>query len=175
MPERREVRDRKRMSRQARARSTAETEVDSIGRLPVGAPADRTVNSDPRLGRLMLPLRLFLGVTFIYAGLVKLLDPSFLDPTAAASMVAQLHAFARDSPLAPLINAVAIPFATPVGLLIALGELAVGVGAITGLAGRPAAWGGCLISGLFFLTASWGTSPYFYGPPPSSRSSASAT
>lgn len=120
--------------------------------------------SDQRLGRLMLPLRLFLGITFVYAGLIKLLDPSFLDPSAPGSMVAQLHAFARDSPLAPLIDAIGIPFATPVGLLMAFGELAVGVGAITGFTGALAAWGGFAISMLFVLTASWGTHPYFYGP-----------
>jgi thiosulfate dehydrogenase [quinone] large subunit len=120
--------------------------------------------TNQQLGRLMLPLRVFLGVTFVYAGLVKLLDPSFLDPAAPGSMVAQLHAFARTSPLAPLIDAVGIPLATPIGLLIAVGELGVGIGALTGLAARLAAWGGFAISMLFFLTASWGTSPYFYGP-----------
>ena len=119
---------------------------------------------DRRLGRLMLPLRLFLGVTFVYAGLVKLLDPAFLDPTAPGSLVAQLHAFQRASPLAPLIAAVGIPLATPIGLLIALGELAAGMGALTGLAPRLAAWSGFAISILFFLTASWATTPYFYGP-----------
>jgi len=112
----------------------------------------------------MLPLRVFLGVTFVYAGLVKLVDPAFLDPTAHGSLVDQLHSFARDSPLAPLITAIGIPLAVPIGLLIAVGELAVGLGALTGLAAPLAAWGGFVISALFFLTASWGIHPYFYGP-----------
>jgi thiosulfate dehydrogenase (quinone) large subunit len=131
-----------------------------------GQPA-RTPDSaaaDVRLGRVMLPLRVFLGVTFIYAGLVKLVDPSFLDASAPGSLVEQLHAFARDSPLAPLITMIAIPLAVPMGLLIAVGEVAVGLGALLGLAGRLAAWGGVTISVLFFLTASWATHPYFYGP-----------
>lgn len=119
---------------------------------------------DARLGRLLLPLRVFLGVTFIYAGLVKLADPTFLDPGAPGSLVEQLHAFARDSPLSPLITAIAIPLAAPIGLSIALGELAVGLGALFGLAARAAAWAGFAISVLFFLTASWATHPYFYGP-----------
>ena len=120
--------------------------------------------TQPALGRLMLPLRLFLGLTFVYAGLVKLVDPAFLDPSAPGSLVEQLHLFARDSPLAPLITTIAIPLAVPIGLLIAIGEVAVGLGALLGLAGRLAAWGGFAISVLFFLTASWATSPYFYGP-----------
>ena len=64
----------------------------------------------------MLPLRVFLGVTFVYAGLVKLADPAFLDSAAAGSLVEQLHGFARDSPLAPLITTIAIPLATPIGV-----------------------------------------------------------
>lgn len=116
------------------------------------------------LGARMLPLRLFLGVTFVYAGLVKLVDPSFLDAGAPGSLVTQLQAFARDSPLAPLITAIAIPYAGPIGLVIAVGEIVVGLGALLGLAARWAAWGGFAISILFFLTASWGTHPYFYGP-----------
>ena len=125
---------------------------------PAGLIEGRTI------GRVMLPLRVFLGVTFVYAGIVKLADPAFLDPGATGSLVAQLHAFARDSPLAPLITTIAIPLATPIGLLIALGEIAVGLGALLGLCGRLAAWGGFTISMLFFLTASWATRPYFYGP-----------
>ncbi len=157
------------MPRQKRRSRTVPATIERVpvqptqpsGRRPIAPPAAAI---DLRLGRLMLPLRVFLGVTFVYAGLVKLVDPSFLDPTAHGSLVDQLQSFARDSPLAPLITAIAIPFAVPIGLLIALGELAVGAGAITGLAAPLPAWGGFSISALFFLTASWATHPYFYGP-----------
>jgi thiosulfate dehydrogenase [quinone] large subunit len=130
------------------------------------APANPPAEAIDRrtLGRVMLPLRVFLGVTFVYAGLVKLADPAFLDSAAAGSLVEQLHGFARDSPLAPLITTIAIPLATPIGVLIAVGEIAVGLGALLGLCGRLTAWGGFTISALFFLTASWATRPYFYGP-----------
>ena len=33
-------------------------------------------------GAALLPLRLFLGVTFVYAGVQKLSDPGFLHPGA---------------------------------------------------------------------------------------------
>lgn len=117
-----------------------------------------------RVGWLILPLRIFFGITFLYAGLDKLLDPTFLDPNAPGSIVAQMHAFALHSPLAPLVTAIGIPFAVPLGLLIAIGEIGVGLGALTGIGFRLAAVGGFLISTLFWLTASWTDTPYFYGP-----------
>src|SRR3954467_8848219 len=52
----------------------------------------------------LLPIRAFFGVTFVYAGIDKLLDPAFLDPTSPGSITAQLQAFARVSPLAPLVR-----------------------------------------------------------------------
>ena len=123
-----------------------------------------TPAADRRIGLLMLPLRLFLGATFLYAGLVKLLDPTFLDPSSPTSIVAQLQGFERASPLAPLIGLIGVPFAVPIGLAMALAEIAIGLGALTGIAGRLVAVGGFGVSILFWLTASWSTTPYFYGP-----------
>ena len=93
----------------------------------------------------------------------KFLDPSFFDAASPASIFGQLTEFARVSPLAPLVRIVE-PFALPLGLLIALAEIAIGLGALTGLAFRLSAMGGALLSLLFFLTASWTTHPYYYGP-----------
>jgi thiosulfate dehydrogenase [quinone] large subunit len=50
------------------------------------------------------------------------------------------------------------------GLLIALAELAVGVGTLLGLLSRAAAVGGLLLALSFFLTVSWNTRPYYFGP-----------
>jgi thiosulfate dehydrogenase [quinone] large subunit len=113
--------------------------------------------------RALLPVRFFFGLTFLYAGIDKLVDPAFFNSASASGIVAQLAAFARVSPLSPLIHLVQ-PLAIPIGLLIALGEIAIGVGALTGLAFRLAAAGGAAVSFLFFLTASWTTHPYYYGP-----------
>ena len=116
----------------------------------------------------LLPLRLFLGVTFVYAGLDKLLDPTFFDPASPGSIQAQLSEFARMSPIAFLVRPVE-PFAVLIGYAIALAEVAVGVGALTGLAFRLAAAMGAALSILFWLTASWTTHPYFYRPRPPVR------
>ncbi len=111
----------------------------------------------------LLPLRIFLGVTFLYAGLDKLLDPSFLDPASPNGIRAQLEGFVHVSPLAPLIQAVALPFPVAIGALMALGEIAVGLGALTGIAYRLAAVGGAVISFTLLLTASWTVRPFYLG------------
>jgi thiosulfate dehydrogenase [quinone] large subunit len=110
----------------------------------------------------LLPVRFFFGATFLWAGLDKLIDPAFLDPTGSTSLHAQLVAFERFSPLGGLIGA-ALPFASIIGLLIAVAEIGIGIGVLSGLAFRVAAVGGALLSLLFWLTASWATHPYYYG------------
>lgn len=113
--------------------------------------------------RALLPIRFFFGATFVYAGLDKIVDPSFLDPNSPTSITAQLAAFTRTSPLTFLIKPME-PMAVLIGLLIALAEIAVGLGALSGLLFRLAATCGALLSFMFFLTASWATHPYYYGP-----------
>jgi thiosulfate dehydrogenase [quinone] large subunit len=111
---------------------------------------------------LLLPLRGFLGVTFCYAGLQKLANPAYLDPNSPTSVAAQMHALRHSSPIGPLL-ALSQHAPTLVGVLIAIGELAVGVGTLFGIYSRFAAAGGALLSLTFFLTVSWGTTPYYYG------------
>ena len=120
--------------------------------------------SRPSVGAAaLLPLRLFLGATFVYAGLDKILDQRFLDPASPTSIQSQFTIFERTSPLAPLVQ-LAEPLAVPLGVLIALGEIAVGLGALTGLAYRLSALGGFFFGVMFFLTASWTTHPFYFGP-----------
>jgi thiosulfate dehydrogenase (quinone) large subunit len=112
----------------------------------------------------VVPIRFFFGFTFLYAGLDKLLDPAFFDPSSPSGIHAQLEGFVRMSPLAPLVQAFALPFPALMGGLIAIGEVAVGLGALTGVLFRLAAFGGVLLSLLFFMTASWTVRPYYFGP-----------
>lgn len=113
-------------------------------------------------GWLLLPLRGFLAVTFCYAGLQKLANPTYLDPHNRASVVGQMQVLQHTSPIGPLLG-LSLHAPTLVGLLIAFGELAVGVGVLLGLWTRLAAVGGMLLSLTFFLTVSWTTTPYYYG------------
>ncbi|MFB7128851.1 DoxX family membrane protein [Kitasatospora xanthocidica] len=112
----------------------------------------------------LLPLRLFLGVTFVYAALDKLSDAHFLagagDP---ASFVSQTQAAkAGGSPISFLLGP-ALDHPTLFALAIAFGELAVGLGTLVGLWGRAAALGGALLNLSLWLTVSWSVSPYYLG------------
>jgi thiosulfate dehydrogenase [quinone] large subunit len=113
-------------------------------------------------GWVLLPLRLMLGATFLFAGLQKLADPNFLDPAHPSSIQRQLATFRGTSPIGPLLGPVA-EHAVAFGVLTALAEIAVGLGTLLGLYARVAALGGFLLSTSFFLTVSWGTRPYYYG------------
>lgn len=113
-------------------------------------------------GWVLLPARLFLGGTFLFAGLQKLADPNFLDAGHPTSIQSQLASFRAASPIGSLLGPVA-DHAVAFGVLIAVAEVAVGLGMLLGLWARVAAFGGLLLSTLFFLTVSWGTRPYYYG------------
>jgi len=101
-------------------------------------------------------------VTFTYAALQKLTNRFFFNAANPGSIQAQLHASITASPIAPLVR-VATHAPVLVGILIAFGELAVGLGTLVGLFGRVAAAGGMALSFILFLTVSFNTTPYFYG------------
>ncbi|MFB7912347.1 DoxX family protein [Streptomyces sp. NPDC056061] len=110
----------------------------------------------------LLPLRIFLGATFLYAGLDKLTDSSFLRASGDGSIGATMHAI-RDSSAIPALVDLALKAPVGFGYAIAVGELLVGVGTLIGLWGRLAALGGALISLSLWLTMSWQTTPYYLG------------
>jgi thiosulfate dehydrogenase [quinone] large subunit len=113
-------------------------------------------------GWLLMPLRMFLGVTFTFAGLQKLADPSFFNASSPASVQHQMSLLAGTSPIGPLVR-LSLHAGFLTGLLIAVAELAVGIGTLLGLRARLAAAGGALLALTFFLTVSWNTTPYYYG------------
>lgn len=120
---------------------------------------------DRAITAALLPLRLFIGATFVYAGLDKLTDPTFFDHTAPTSIGQQMAGYVHTgSPLSWLLTNLAIPHATFFGALIALGELWVGLATLAGLLTRLAALGGLALSLTFYLTSSWAIRPYFMGP-----------
>ncbi|MGR3936415.1 DoxX family protein [Streptomyces sp. BRA346] len=110
----------------------------------------------------LLPLRIFLGVTFVYAGIDKLTDSAFLADSGAGS-IGQLMSQVRDTSAVPWLVDQALNAPSTFGYVIAFGELAVGLGTLFGLLTRLAALGGALISLSLWLTVSWQTEPYYYG------------
>jgi thiosulfate dehydrogenase [quinone] large subunit len=141
--------------------SSAKDDAEALGperRLPFKAPVRAWALSEWAL----VPLRLFLGATFLYAGLQKLANPNFFRRNSPISIQSQLIAATHTSPLSGLLVHVE-GIAKPIGLVIAFGEIAVGVGTLVGLWSRVAALGGLLLSLSLFLTVSFHASPYFTG------------
>ncbi|MFK0254216.1 DoxX family protein [Streptomyces sp. NPDC090445] len=110
----------------------------------------------------LLPLRVFLGVTFVYAGLDKLTDPAFLSASGPGS-IGEVMRGVRDTSAIP--GLVDLALLSPVGfaVLLAVAETAVGLAVLAGLLTRLAAAGGALISLSLWLTVSWQVTPYYYG------------
>ena len=112
----------------------------------------------------LFPLRLFLGVTFVYAGVQKLSDPGFLHSGAPTYIGTQLEGFANGTPGGFVLRTFAIPHPTLAGAGVAITEILIGLLVTAGLFTRIAAAAGMSLNFLLFLTASWNTTPYFLGP-----------
>ncbi|MFI7010244.1 DoxX family protein [Streptomyces sp. NPDC050145] len=110
----------------------------------------------------LLPLRIFLGVTFIYASFDKLTDSAFFKSNGPGSIGAQMHGV-RDISAFPELVDLALKSPPAFGYAIAFGELAVGIGTLLGILARVAALGGAAISLSLWLTVSWATEPYYLG------------
>lgn len=130
-------------------------------------PATETIPAADRAswipGYVLLPLRLFLGITFVYAGVQKITDPHFFHKGTPDYIGNQIIGFAHGSPLHDILMHQVLSHAVLFGWVVALGEIAIGLGTLVGFLLRPAAFFGAVLSFLFFLTASWHVFPYFYG------------
>ena len=114
---------------------------------------------------VMRVLRLFLGGTFLYAGIYKALDVTFLDPTSSGYIGEQLKAFATSSPISFLLTPM-IDHASIIGWTTMLAEFAIGIAVLAGLWMFPAAIGGALLSLTLWLSSSWNVQPYFLASDP---------
>lgn len=125
---------------------------------PAAGPA-----SNQWLAYATLPLRFFLGVTFIYAGLQKVADAGFLQPGSSTYIGTQLQAYAATSPIGFFVQAFGLATPQLTGIVVIAAELAIGILVTAGVATRWAAAAGALVNFAFFLTASWSVQPYFLG------------
>src|SRR5439155_5721949 len=120
--------------------------------------------STPTLpGWAILPLRLFLGVSFLSAGLDKLGDPAFLDPAARDYIGRQIARFAPGTPLEGFLTNFAVPNADLFGVMVMGGELCIAIGVLLGLLTRFSAFMGMLLNLTFFLSATWDVRPFYFG------------
>ena len=105
-------------------------------------------------------LRLWLGITFTYAGLHKALDGGFLNPEATTYIGKQLAGFSQQSPISPLLNKM-VEHATLVGAGTMVGEIAIGLATLFGVLPFLAAIAGAGLSASLWLSSSFYITPYF--------------
>jgi thiosulfate dehydrogenase (quinone) large subunit len=139
-------------------------DVDSPDFDPVSPPRSRRGAPALSPALALLPLRLFLGVTFVYAGIQKLSDPGFLHAGAPTYIGTQLHGFAAGTPGGFLLRTFALPHPELAGIGVAITEILIGLLVTAGLFTRVAALCGMGLNLILFFTASWHTTPYFLGP-----------
>jgi thiosulfate dehydrogenase [quinone] large subunit len=112
-----------------------------------------------------LLLRFFLGGTFVYAGVQKLADPSFLAAGGPGSLHDLMAALRGVGPFGGLAATLA-PHAPVVGWIVAVAEIATGGATLAGVAPRLAACCGAALSTLFWVTVDWSLHPFFQNPDP---------
>ncbi|GAA3729569.1 DoxX family protein [Streptomyces tremellae] len=115
------------------------------------------------LGVVLLPLRVFLGLISVYAGMGKLCDPVYFDGGERGSMVkwlTSLHPWALAEPLRDF----ALAHPVGAGLSVAFLQIVAGVLTVLGLWQRVAASLGALLSAALLVTVSWKTVPAYDAP-----------
>ncbi|WP_405677272.1 DoxX family membrane protein [Streptomyces sp. NBC_01511] len=115
------------------------------------------------LGVVLLPLRVFLGLISIYAGMGKLCDPVYFDGGKRGSMVTWLSSL-QPWALAEPLRDFALSHPVGAGLSVAFLQVVAGVLTVLGLWQRLAACFGALLSAALILTVSWRTVPVYDAP-----------
>lgn len=122
------------------------------------------ITSNPmRPATLLWPLRIFMGFTFLYAGLQHLTDPSYFDPSMAGYIGKLVVGYATGSPIHAFLIGVVEPNAIAFGYSVAIGECLIGVAVLTGFLFRIAAFAGLLLNFTFYLSATWNAFPFYFG------------
>lgn len=115
------------------------------------------------LGIVLLPMRIFLGLISIYAGMGKLSDPVYFDGGERGSMVTWLQSL-HPWPVAEPLRDFALNHPVGAGLTVAFLQVVVGVLTVMGLWQRLAAAIGASLSAALLVTVSWRTVPAYDAP-----------
>ena len=121
----------------------------------------RTANSSWRnQAPALRVMRIWLGITWIYAGCDKASDPGFLSAGSSTYIGSQLSGYATHSPLGFAFDTL-IEYASLVGGFVILSEFAIGLATLLWVAPRLAAFGGFLMSLGLWISSTFHVSPYF--------------
>ena len=93
----------------------------------------------------MRVIRIWLGVTWIYAGFDKASDPGFLKAGSSTFIGGQLSAYAQSSPVGFVMNKV-LEYSTQMGIFVMFAEFAIGFATLLWIAPTWAAFGGFAMS-----------------------------
>jgi len=104
-----------------------------------------------------------MGLTFLYAGVQHLTDPSFFDPSKSGYIGHLITQYAINSPIHDFLLGVIAPNAVSFGWMVAIGEVVIGLTTLTGLLFRVAALAGLILNFTFFLSATWNAFPFYFG------------
>ena len=107
-------------------------------------------------------LRLMLGGTWLYGGLQKASDAQFFNKASTGYIGAQITGFAKNSPISFILRHM-ISHASLAGWMILLGELAIGIAVLSGVALQAAIVAGASVSTILWLSVTWHVHPYFLG------------
>ena len=104
-----------------------------------------------------------MGLTFLYAGLQHLTDPSYFDPSKSGYIGHLILQYAVGSPIHNFLIGVVGPNAVSFGWMVAIGEALIGISTLTGFLFRIAALAGLMLNFTFFLSATWSAFPFYFG------------
>ena len=104
-----------------------------------------------------------MGLTFLYAGLQHLTDSSYFDPSKSGYIGHLISQYAVGSPIHDFLIGVVGPNAISFGWMVAIGEVLIGIAALTGVLFRIAALVGLMLNFTFFLSATWSAFPFYFG------------
>lgn len=107
-------------------------------------------------------IRAWLGITWIYGGWDKAIDPNFLSTTGATSITRQLEGFAQTSPLGFVFENL-IESANVVGVIAMISEFAIGFATLFWVAPTFIAFSGFSMSVSLWVAGTWQVKPYFLG------------
>jgi thiosulfate dehydrogenase [quinone] large subunit len=104
-----------------------------------------------------------MGVTFLYAGIQHLTDPSYFDPSKPGYIGNLISHYAVGSPIHDFLLGAVAPNPVAFGYLVAVAESLIGVAVLFGFLFRIAAFFGLVLNLTFFLSATWNAFPYYFG------------